>query len=136
MIQSKQIVGITTLLILDILWVGLFMSKQYENMIPRIQCGNEMRVKFPLAGLSYLLMVIGLVVFVLPNIRNLRNMDLVKDSLLYGFLFGVVLYGVYDLTAAAVIENWDMKLGVIDILWGGFVMFAAALVAGYSSADS
>ena len=136
MLESKQIVGITTLMILDILWVGLFMSKQYENMIPRIQCGNEMRVNFQLAGLSYLLMVIGLVVFVLPNIRNLRNMDLVKDSLLYGFLFGVVLYGVYDLTAAAVIENWDMKLGVVDILWGGFVMFAAALVAGYSSADS
>lgn len=128
--MKKQIIGVVTLLLLDIIWVSTFMNTQYQNMVPKIQCGVGMTPNLTYATMSYFLMVIGLVVFVLPNINK---DNLLMDSLLYGGLFGVVLYGVYDLTAAAVINNWDMKLGLIDIIWGGFVMFASAMVGGYFS---
>jgi uncharacterized membrane protein len=128
--MKKQIIGVVTLLLLDIIWVSTFMNTQYQNMVPKIQCGVGMTPNLTYAAMSYFLMVIGLVVFVLPNINK---DNLLMDSLLYGGLFGVVLYGVYDLTAAAVINNWDMKLGLIDIIWGGFVMFASAMVGGYFS---
>ena len=36
-----------------------------------------------------------------------------------------MLYGVYDFTAAAVIKNWDIKLALVDVLWGGIVYFIA-----------
>src|SRR5210317_1520716 len=123
--MKKQIIGVVTLLLLDIIWVSTFMNTQYQNMVPKIQCGVGMTPNLTYAAMSYFLMVIGLVVFVLPNINK---DNLLMDSLLYGGLFGVVLYGVYDLTAAAVINDWDMKLGLIDIIWGGFVMFASAMV--------
>jgi uncharacterized membrane protein len=128
--MKKQIIGVVTLLLLDIIWVSTFMNTQYQNMVPKIQCGVGMTPNLTYAAMSYFLMVIGLVVFVLPNINK---DNLLMDSLLYGGLFGVVLYGVYDLTAAAVINDWDMKLGLIDIIWGGFVMFASAMVGGYFS---
>ena len=98
------------------------MGKKYSIMIPRIQ-GSKMETNMISAFFSYFLMIVGLNVFVLPNL-DMKNIT-IKDCLKYGFLFGVVVYGVYDLTAGAVLKNWDMKLGLIDILWGGIVYFLA-----------
>ena len=53
-----------------------------------------------------------------------------KESL-NGSLFGIILYGVYDFTAAAVLKNWDIKLAIKDILWGGFVYFITSLVTSF-----
>ena len=108
------------LLILDYLWLTTYMSPRYKTMIKTIQ-GTEMKTNMVYVVLSYFLMVVGLNHFVLPNI-DFKNVN-VKDCLKYGFLFGIVLYGVYDFTCAAVIQNWDIKLALVDILWGGIVYF-------------
>ena len=71
-------------------------------------------------------MVIGLNIFVLPNI-NIKNVT-IKDCLTYGLMFGLVLYGVYDFTIGAVLEKWSMSLAIIDVLWGGLVYFLACYV--------
>ena len=110
------------LLLLDALWIGLYMGGKYHTMIPRIQ-RTKMLVNPLYVLLSYMLMVIGLNIFVMPNIRNNNRL---KDSIIYGFLFGIVLYGVYDFTAAAVLKNWDTVLALQDILWGGTVFFLSA----------
>ena len=123
MLQLKhRIISSLILLILDFLWLGGFMGKRYSIMIPKIQ-GVKMDTNMLYAFFSYLLMLIGLNVFVLPNL-NIKNIN-IKDCLKYGFLFGIVLYGVYDFTAAAVIKNWDIKLAFVDVLWGGIVYFLA-----------
>lgn len=127
--MKQQIISVITLLLLDFMWIGLFMGKQYANMIPKIQ-GNDISTRPGYGVLSYILMVIGLLVFVLPNIRKEY---LIEDSLKYGLLFGIVLYGVYDFTAGAVLNNWDMKIAIYDILWGGIVFFLASLIGGYFS---
>jgi uncharacterized membrane protein len=108
------------LLILDYLWLTTYMSPRYKTMIKTIQ-GTEMKPNMIYAVLSYFLMVVGLNHFVLPNI-DFKNVN-VKDCLKYGFLFGIVLYGVYDFTCATVIQKWDIKLALVDILWGGIVYF-------------
>ena len=123
MLELKhRIASSLILLIFDFLWLGTFMGKKYSVMIPRIQ-GSKMETNMVYAFFSYLLMLVGLNVFVLPNL-NTKNIT-IEDCLKYGFLFGLVVYGVYDLTAGAVLKNWDMKLGLIDILWGGIVYFLA-----------
>ena len=70
-------------------------------------------------------MIIGLNFFVIPNINK---DNLFNDSLKYGFLFGIVLFGVYDFTAGAVLKNWNLKLAILDILWGGTVYFLATFL--------
>lgn len=113
------------LLVFDIIWIILFMGGQYNRMIPLIQKKN-MKLKIQFAILAYILMIIGLCLFVIPNIRK----DYVlQDSLLYGFVFGIVLYGVYDFTAASVISDWELSLSIIDVLWGGFVYFLSSFMA-------
>jgi len=110
------------LLLLDVLWLKFYMGKQYEIQIRNIQ-GFPMKTKPLYIVFSYLLMIIGLNLFVLPKIR--KGNELI-GSLKYGFTFGIVLYGVYDFTAGAVLSKWDPKLAVIDVIWGGFVFFLAS----------
>lgn len=117
--MNKIIISSLIMLVLDFLWIGIYMGPQYKKMIPRIQ-GNIMKVKTPFAILAYVLMIIGFNVFVLPNISK---KNLLLDSLKYGFLFGIILFGVYDFTIAALLEKWDIKLAFIDVLWGGTLYF-------------
>ena len=119
-----MIIPVLLLLFLDFLWIWLYMGGKYSQEISRIQ-GSPLKPRLFFAVLAYLLMVIGLLVFVLPNIR--KDHALV-DSLKYGALFGIVLYGVYDFTAATVFKDWNIKLALVDILWGGFVYFIVAYV--------
>jgi uncharacterized membrane protein len=123
MIKSN-IIATVTLLLLDFLWIGMFMGKQYQNQILDIQ-GSKMIAKPWSAFLAYALMIIGLNLFVMPRIRKGHELE---DSLIYGFVFGIVLYGVYDFTAGAVLKKWNMKLALIDVIWGGFVYFIAAYI--------
>ena len=121
MVELKyRIASSIILLVLDFMWLGGFMAPRYGVMIKKIQ-GSPMNTNMMYAVFSYLLMIIGLQHFVLPNL-DFNNIT-VKDCLKYGFVFGLVVYGVYDFTAAAVIKNWDINLALIDVLWGGIVYF-------------
>ena len=68
------------------------MKGAYERMIPTIQ-NRDMKVKPIFALCSYLLMVLGLIIFVNPNVTDTK----LQTSLLYGGMFGLVVYGVYEL---------------------------------------
>ena len=99
------------------------MKGAYERMIPTIQ-NRDMKVKPIFALCSYLLMVLGLIIFVNPNVTDTK----LQTSLLYGGMFGLVVYGVYDFTIAAVLTNWNISIAILDILWGIFVYSAAAYI--------
>jgi len=124
-ILNTIIIPSLLLLVLDLAWITGYMGPKYNKQILNIQ-GEKMKVKPVLAILSYILMIVGLTVFVIPRIRKGYELE---DSIRYGFTFGLVLYGVYDFTAATVIKNWDMKIAVIDVLWGGFVYFITTYIS-------
>ena len=121
---KKIIISSLILLVLDFGWLGFFMGGQYHRMIPLIQ-GSKMIINYYYVVLAYILMIIGLQVFVIPNINPKK---LLSSSLKYGFLFGIILYGVYDFTAGAVLKKWDFQLAIADILWGGIVYFLTCLI--------
>ena len=54
--------------------------------------------------LSYSLMIFGINYFILQK----------KASLLDAFLFGIVIYGIYDATAYALFSKWSVNLALID----------------------
>jgi uncharacterized membrane protein len=119
---KQSVIATLVLLLADFLWIGLYMGKQYKTQVRSIQ-KTDIKPNPVFIVIAYILMVIGLNVFVLPNIR--KGYELV-DSLKYGSIFGIVLYGVYDFTSGAVFSKWNKKLAIIDVLWGGFVYFIAA----------
>lgn len=124
LLKHKLISGIT-LLILDGLWISLFMGPRYTTMIKKIQKSN-MVINYSLVFLAYLFMVLGLYTFVLPNI-NVKSKK-VDDSLKFGFLFGIILFGVYDFTAGALLKDWNIPLSILDVLWGGILYFLSSYI--------
>lgn len=126
----RYIIASLLLLFLDILWISLFMKKKYNSQIYTIQ-NKPLKTKsllFPI--IAYILMLVGLNLFVIPNISD---DNILLDSLKYGFVFGLVLYGVYDFTNLSIFEDWNLSLSIIDVLWGGFVFFISGFLAVYIS---
>ena len=57
----------------------------------------------------------GLVLFVRPLVAG----SLAPWQVLgWGATFGLVLYGVYDLTNLSILDKWSLKMTLADIAWG------------------
>ena len=54
-----------------------------------------------------------------------------RTAALYGVMFGLVGYGVYDLTNQATLKVWPLALTMVDMSWGALLTGIAAL-GGYA----
>ena len=109
---------ISTMLILDGLWLNLFMGPRYKTMVQTIQ-KSPMNVNKLSALGAYLMMI-----YLLLNIVLKYNLTLSES-----FLFGCAVFGVYDFTCGAIFKNWNFNLASIDILWGGILFATCRFVA-------
>ena len=109
------------LVLLDYLWLGVLMRSWYAG-----QFGALMRADIQLgyAGLFYVLYAIGIVYFcVVPNATQASF----TPVLIRGAVFGFMCYMTYDLTNAATLVQFPVRIIIPDIVWGGLV---TALSAG------
>ncbi len=116
------------LLALDYVWLGVFASKLYKRELgPFLRLsGNEMQPIVWAALLVYLAIPLGIVLFVLPRVAADNPTG---SSLLWGALYGIVLYTVYEMTNYALVRDWPLRLALIDICWGGLLNALGALAA-------
>jgi uncharacterized membrane protein len=94
--------------LVDIFWLltgGIFARKMTE----RIQ-GSPIQMRYASAIIVYIF---------------LAYMLLQTKSAKEAFIYGVAIYGVYDFTNHALLENYDWKFAIADTLWGG-VLFVLA----------
>jgi uncharacterized membrane protein len=120
----QKVLASVVILILDYFWIGNYMGIRYQPMILKIQ-GKKMVPNKLYAILTYILLLIGCWVFLFPNIVQTTY------PLAHSFLFGAVMFGIYDLTAATVFIDWDMKLAIEDILWGGALLSSSVFISGW-----
>ena len=78
------------------------------------------------AFIVYILIPLGIVLFALPRVTQENP---VSTALLWGFIYGVVLYGVYDMTNYALVSKWSLKMSIVDILWGGAINSVVTYIA-------
>ncbi len=113
-------------IILDLIWF-YFMGNFFKAEIGSIARLNEAGgwdVNLVAGALVYVLMTIGLLVFVLPLAGSL------PQALMYGALFGFVAYGIYDLTNMATLSAWTVRFAAVDMTWGTFLCGTVA-ACGY-----
>lgn len=109
-----------TIVILDALWLGALMSRFYNSALgtlARRAADGSLDPSWGAAALVYVALGVGVVGFVLPLVAG----GSLGDAFLRGALFGIVVYGVYDLTNYATLRDWPVRLVAIDIAWGGVV---------------
>tara|TARA_Y100000813_G_C24097244_1_gene321161 strand:- start:149 stop:547 length:399 start_codon:yes stop_codon:yes gene_type:complete len=97
---------------IDVTFLNFFFKSVFGKMIKNIQ-NKEMKVNYFGAIYAYVLLCLGLYYFIIRE----------NKSPLDAFLLGVFVYGVYEGTSYALLNKWEIKVLVMDSLWGG-VLFA------------
>jgi len=105
-------VAIVIFFLIDMLWLGVIAKDFYRQ-----QLGTMMKTEFNwIAAFSfYFLFIAALVFFVI-------NPALAQESWRYalfaGAFFGLITYATYDLTNLATLNNWPLKMTIVDMVWG------------------
>ncbi len=110
-------------LLLDYLWLGRLMQGFYLAQLGPYarQRGDSLVPLYWAAALVYLLLPLGVVLFALPRVNPVAPL---LSSLGWGGLFGLVVYGVYDMTNMATLKRWPVRMVWVDICWGCFLCAA------------
>ena len=106
----KQVI-ITSIifLLLDSVYLTSF-SGFFNNVVKGIQ-GSKIQFKMLGALLCYISLIFGLNYFIIDQ----------KKSIMDAFLFGFVIYSVFETTSYAIFTNWPFSAVIIDSLWGGIL---------------
>lgn len=110
------VVSSLVMVILDLLYIR--MNKDlFDTQVINIQ---RVIPQYRIEGavLCYLLLVFGLYYFILSK----------RASIFDAFLFGIVIYGVYETTTYTVFKKWSHWLVLMDTVWGGVLMSMTTLI--------
>jgi uncharacterized membrane protein len=114
---------LVSFVLIDLVWLMWVARSTYVA-----EMGTLLRKEpqLPAAIAFYLLYAAGLVFFaVVPGLKS----GSVLQALFLGAALGLVAYGTYDLTNLSVVEGFNLRIALIDLLWGTFLSgIAAALV--------
>ena len=118
LVYSNLFVSTVVMLILDVGFLSMN-ADMFKIQIADVQ-HSPLKLNPIGALLSYMFLIFGLNYFILSPHR----------SILDAFLFGFVIYGVYETTTLALLHKWRFSTVIIDTLWGG-TLFALTTFITY-----
>lgn len=129
--SSLTSIGVSILgfVVLDGIWLGVVMKDFYVTQlapIGRITDGSFTPI-WAAALPVYVLLGLGVALFAVPKASSLAS------AAWSGALFGLVVYGVYDLTNYSTLAQWPAIVTVADIVWGTVACALVATVTFYAS---
>lgn len=107
-------------LLIDLTWLGWIMTSFYNQELGELarRRGESLAPRWGAAVLVYLLIPGGIVLLVRPLLGDNAT---TLQALAAGALYGLVVYGTYDLTNLATLEKWTWRLTLADMAWGCFL---------------
>ena len=112
---SKNLL-ISGIVMLALDYIYLTNSHAYFNpLIKNIQ-GSDIKLRIMPAIFCYFFLVYGLNFFIIDENKT-------PDE---AFILGVVIYGVYETTNYAILNNWEPKAVIMDTMWGGILFYLTA----------
>jgi uncharacterized membrane protein len=104
---------ITAIVFVIIDGIFLTMMKPYfENQVKLVQ-GSALKLNITATLLCYVFLIFGIYYFIIQPNKSVQD----------AFLFGIVIYAVYETTSRALLTKWKWSTVIIDTLWGG-ILFA------------
>jgi uncharacterized membrane protein len=116
--------GALAFMVLDGLWLGVVMKNFYRDQLAPIArlSGGSIAPNWPAALVVYVMLGTGIAFFVIPRAAA------APMAALYGALFGLVVYGVYDFTNFATLRQYPLALTLTDVVWGSVATAASAAI--------
>jgi uncharacterized membrane protein len=130
-ILRPLLAGIVSIVVLDGLWLWVLMGGFYRTAlgpIARTAVDGSLAPIWAAAAPVYVLLAVGQYVFVMPKVAP----GAYGDALLWGAIFGLVVYGVYDFTNWSTLRGYSPTLAFVDIGWGMAASAAAAAIMRFS----
>lgn len=126
--QNLKLFGVVTafVIVADFVWLYLmksFYSREIGELLRR--SGEGLAPRWGAAVLVYVLIPAGIVLFVRPHVGGTAT---AAAALGWGAVFGLILYGVYDLTNFAMLDKWTLSVTVADMAWGSCLSALASLL--------
>lgn len=109
--------------IIDAFWLSIVANKFYKSQIGSLLLDKP---NMPAAVAFYIIYVIGIVVFAVSPALERGSW---QYALGYGALLGFVAYATYDLTNLATLKGFNVRLVMVDMLWGTLLTGAVSLIA-------
>ena len=98
-----------------------YTNQHYTNIVKSIQ-GSGITDRYYSAIIVYIALAVGVIYFVLPRV----NSD--NDALMFGALFGIVSYAIFDFTTHMLFVKYDIYTAIMDTLWGGVLAAAVSWI--------
>jgi uncharacterized membrane protein len=119
---------LAVMLALDAVWLGMLMSDFYKGELGSLarRQGDSLNPILWAVVAVYLILPLGIIWFVLPRVSEASP---VLSAALWGLIFGVITYGIYDLTNYATLDKWSLRYVVVDMAWGGTICALATITA-------
>jgi uncharacterized membrane protein len=114
-------------IIIDIPVISILFKPRWDKTIKDIQ-GTSLNVNMVYAFITYILIPLGLLIFVYPKIDDNKWLE---QSILFGFLWGVITYGIFDFTNLGLLSKYPLDLAIIDTLWGGILCAIVLTITKY-----
>ena len=105
------LLNVLILMCIDAFWL-MAINKEYTAAIAKVQ-GKAPRYRL---------------IFAVPVYLALGYLLTLPKTLSQAFLLGLCVYAVYDFTLLALMEDYPLKLALMDTVWGGVLMSAAYFV--------
>jgi len=121
---SAYIGSAAAMLVLDAIWLTTMVPIVYKPALGDLIADPP---NFVVAGVFYLVYLIGVVVFAVLPALNQQNWLMALGA---GALLGLVTYGTYDFTNLSTLKNWPVTLSLIDVCWG-IALTAVTATVGY-----
>jgi uncharacterized membrane protein len=113
------IISLVLFVILDGIWISTNFN-YYMTVLKKIQ-KEPFVVKIPPIIISYICLSIALYLylkFIIYEIKEQKKSNKYLITVLYGFLFGLAVYGTYSFTCCTYFKNYTYYDGFKDTLWG------------------
>ena len=110
------LIVLVLLIAIDGMIIGIFLSDFYERELRDIARMKDGMIE-PIwlgIGVVYILLALGLTFYVVLKDENHSEAGI----FLKGALFGLVVYGLYNISNYSLLNNWKMNVLIVDIVWG------------------
>jgi len=105
-------------------------SNIYSSIVKNIS-GKSLTNRYYSGALVYIALAIGVITLVIPNVRTNSLMNIVKDSVKYGGIFGLVAYATFDFTNHFMFEGWPLSVSIMDTVWGTVLSTLVTIIYCY-----
>lgn len=123
------ILCIILFLLIDIPMITIINKKMYMDSFYKINNNIMNTGKQGIVGaiLAYILLAFAVYYFIIRDNKLVK----ISDIFIRGCILGLVIYGVYNTTNLATINNYSIKVSIVDTIWGSLLMGLISILSVY-----